>query len=154
MTGTLDAEITIRPARTADERAIARLAALDSAVAPADPLMLGEVDGALWVAMSLLDGSVVADPFAPTADLVELVRVRVASARADADEGPAGRRGLRLRWRTGAAARTRGQGVLALVARRRRHFAWNRKSRTAAAAAAGEASSSVSPPGTGPASRR
>ena len=38
------------------------------------PLLLGEIDGHPCAALSLSDGSVIADPFYPTADLVCLLR--------------------------------------------------------------------------------
>jgi hypothetical protein len=71
--------ITIRPAYADDDAALARLAILDSADgAPARPLLLAEVDGELKVALSLRDGAVIADPFAPTRDLIELLRTHAA----------------------------------------------------------------------------
>jgi hypothetical protein len=76
----MTAPITIRPAYADDELAVARLAALDSARdAPPAPLLVAEVDGALRVALSLRDGSAIADPFFPTADILTLVRARAAS---------------------------------------------------------------------------
>ncbi|MDQ6775136.1 MAG: hypothetical protein M3071_02710, partial [Actinomycetota bacterium] len=61
---TLTASITIRPAYPDDERALARLAALDSAAAPPEsPRVVAEVDGELRAALSLQDGSAIADPF-------------------------------------------------------------------------------------------
>jgi hypothetical protein len=72
--------ITIRPGYAEDDRALIRLAALDSAAGvPAAPLLLAEVDGHLSAALSLHDGSVIADPFRPTADLVALLRAHVAA---------------------------------------------------------------------------
>jgi hypothetical protein len=69
------AAITIRPEYGDDHTALARLAALDSAEAiPPAPLLLAEVDGELRAALSLTDGSVIADPFAPTAALLALLR--------------------------------------------------------------------------------
>jgi hypothetical protein len=74
--------ITIRPAYADDELAVKRLAVLDSAAVPAEPLLLAEADGELRVAMSLADGAVIADPFAPTAQLVALVRKHAATVDA------------------------------------------------------------------------
>jgi hypothetical protein len=52
-----------------------QLAALDSADAlPPSPLLLGEVDGELRVALSLNDDSAIADPFYPTAAILALLR--------------------------------------------------------------------------------
>lgn len=67
--------ITIRPAYADDDAALARLAALDSAAPPPAPAILAEARGELRVAVSLRDGSVVADPFFPTSHLVKLLRM-------------------------------------------------------------------------------
>src|SRR5207248_246491 len=59
-------EITIRPAYADDHEALTRLAALDSARhAPPSPLVIAEVGGELRAALSLHDGSSIADPFHP-----------------------------------------------------------------------------------------
>ena len=73
-----DADVRIRYARQDDDAALRRLAALDSASVPAAPLLVGEVDGELHAALSLVDSAVIADPFRPTVALVELLRVRTA----------------------------------------------------------------------------
>src|SRR5436190_8960215 len=70
--------ITIRPAYADDALALARLAVLDSAELPAEPLLLVEADGELRAALSLSDGSAIADPFAPTAELLALLRQHAA----------------------------------------------------------------------------
>ncbi|HEX5193971.1 MAG TPA: hypothetical protein VFW09_14305 [Solirubrobacteraceae bacterium] len=95
-------QITIRLAYADDERALLRLAALDSAPAPpAPPLLVAEVDGKLRAALSLSErGSSIADPFYPSAPLVRLLG---AHAR-EADRTP--RRGARrLRRRRPLRAR-------------------------------------------------
>jgi hypothetical protein len=74
--------ITIRPAYADDESAIIRLAALDSAPVPARPMLVGEVDGELHVALSLSDGRVIANPFERTADVVALLRLHASTERA------------------------------------------------------------------------
>src|SRR5689334_10851573 len=66
--------ITIRPAHADDERAIRRLAALDSAPMPRGALVLAEVDGELRVAVSTDGNEAIADPFHRTLELVALVR--------------------------------------------------------------------------------
>jgi hypothetical protein len=72
--------ITIRHAYADDELALTRLAVLDSApAAPAQPLLLAEVDGELRAALSLSDGTAIADPFFPTADLLQLLRVHASA---------------------------------------------------------------------------
>jgi hypothetical protein len=71
----LAAPITIRPGYADDERALTRLAALDSALRPPPrPLLLAEVGGELRAALSLTDGSAIADPFFPALHLVRLLQ--------------------------------------------------------------------------------
>ena len=65
---------TTRFATVADERSVIRLAALDSAAVPAGLLLLGEQNGELRAALSVSDGSVIADPFRRTAHLVDAMR--------------------------------------------------------------------------------
>ncbi|HUO69334.1 MAG TPA: hypothetical protein VMU39_01045 [Solirubrobacteraceae bacterium] len=80
MSQPLNPTITIRPAYADDDAALARLAALDSAdVVPARPLLLAEVDGNLKTALSLADGTVIADPFHRTRELVALLRLHAAA---------------------------------------------------------------------------
>jgi hypothetical protein len=67
--------ISIRAATHGDGPTLTRLAALDSAPVPFGPVLLAEIDGSPRAAMSVRDGRVVADPFARTADVVELLRV-------------------------------------------------------------------------------
>ena len=74
--------ITIRPAYADDQRGLFRLAALDSAAGvPAAPVLVAEVDEELRAALSLADGSVIADPFFPTQHLVRLLRAHAAAVR-------------------------------------------------------------------------
>jgi hypothetical protein len=73
-------EILIRRAYADDDLDVTRLAVTDSAQTPPAPLLVAEIDGVLRVALSLTDGSVIADPFIETADVVELLRVHAASA--------------------------------------------------------------------------
>jgi hypothetical protein len=68
--------LTVRLATGADRAAIARLAELEQAAPPAEPVLLGVVMERPVAALSLSDGRVLADPFTPSADLVELMRLR------------------------------------------------------------------------------
>ena len=68
--------LTLRLATAADQRALARLAELEQSPRPAAPVLLGELMQRPVAALSLRDGSVIADPFTPTADVVELMRMR------------------------------------------------------------------------------
>jgi hypothetical protein len=67
--------ITVRRADHRDAAALRSLAQLDSADPPVEPVLIAEIGGVARAALSLVDGSSVADPFHPTADLVELLRV-------------------------------------------------------------------------------
>jgi hypothetical protein len=84
--------IEIRPARPDDEGVLTRLGQLDSARVPAAPLLLAVESGELRAAISLATGEVIADPFSPTAGLVELLRTRAATPR----PRPGTRSGFRL----------------------------------------------------------
>ena len=68
--------VTIRPAYADDATALHRLAALDSAFVPPARLLVAEVEGELWAALDPDGGTVIADPFRPTAALVALLRLR------------------------------------------------------------------------------
>lgn len=94
----LQSAVTIRPARDADAADLHRLAVLDSAEIPPGPLLLAEVDGVLRAALAIGDGTVIADPFAPTADVVALLLERAKAARAR--QHRPGRNGLRRRVAT------------------------------------------------------
>jgi hypothetical protein len=82
VTTNLSAAITVRPAYADDDRALLRLAALDSARPPVAPALLAEVDGELRAALSLADGRAIADPFHHTAGLVALLRCHAQNATA------------------------------------------------------------------------
>ena len=71
--------IAIRAADHGDGPVLSRLAALDSAPVPFGPALIAEVDGQARAALALRDGAVVADPFARTAELVELLKVHAAA---------------------------------------------------------------------------
>jgi hypothetical protein len=71
-----DVAIVIRLGRPEDERALERLAGLDSARVPAAPILVAEADGALRAALSLHDGALIADPFHRTAPLAALLTTR------------------------------------------------------------------------------
>ena len=85
--------VTLRFGSLADQGPLARLAELDSAAPPAQPVLLAEVDGQLRAALALTGGAVVADPFYPTADLIDLLHARARQL----DATPRIRRSRRLR---------------------------------------------------------
>jgi hypothetical protein len=73
--------LTIRPADLADLAALDRLAALDSAPAPAGDVLVAEVGGELWAAVDVDSGAAIADPFRPSADVVELLRLHAQGSK-------------------------------------------------------------------------
>jgi hypothetical protein len=85
-----------------DAEALRRLAALDSARALQGAVLVAEVAGEPWAAISLEDYHAVADPFRPSADLVWLLVERARDLeRAQRSRG--GRHGRALRLRTAHA---------------------------------------------------
>jgi hypothetical protein len=68
--------IVIRLAGHNDATALHTLAELDSRLPLTGPAMLAEVDGTVRAALDLADGSVAADPFVRTAEIVEMLRLR------------------------------------------------------------------------------
>jgi hypothetical protein len=79
--------VTVRLAVAADGPQLQRLAELDSACVPAQPLLIGERAGRAVAALSLAGGEVVADPFTPTADVVALLRLRARQLRGGSPRG-------------------------------------------------------------------
>lgn len=69
-------DIRIRQATSRDAFALRRLAALDDRPALKGDVILAEEAGELRAAISLKDGRVVANPFARTADLVDVLRTQ------------------------------------------------------------------------------
>jgi hypothetical protein len=67
---------TIRVAHAGDAAALERLAMLDSKPLPPGRLLVAEVDGELWAAVSLHGAHDVADPFRPSGELVLLLHER------------------------------------------------------------------------------
>lgn len=73
--GTPDS-ISIRPFADSDAQAVRAVAQRDSSMVPAGMLLVAEVEGQVRAVLSLDTGEVVADPFAPSAALVDLLRTR------------------------------------------------------------------------------
>ena len=94
-------DLTIRYAFPDDAPAVAALAAVDSQPAPEGDVLVGEVQGQLWAAVSLATGQAIADPFRPTADVVALLETRArqlhAAARPRSRSAPAARLRTALR---------------------------------------------------------
>ena len=100
--------IIIRLAGQHDAVTLHHLAALDSRLPLAGPAMLAEVDGTVRAALDLSDGSVAADPFVRTAEIVEMLRLRARRLQGEQPAlSPRRRIALRLRRPRGAlSART------------------------------------------------
>lgn len=84
-------QVTIRRLGGDDETEVSKLAERDSAHRPAGELLGAEVDGRLMAAISLAGGDVIADPFHPTRELVDVLRLRARQL-----DGRHRRRGRRL----------------------------------------------------------
>jgi hypothetical protein len=72
-----DKTLTIRHADASDTGALIRLAALDSAAPLTGEALLAEVGGELWAAVEVDSGAAIADPFRPSGELVDLLRLQV-----------------------------------------------------------------------------
>jgi len=73
--------LVLRRAAAGDEPALARLARLDSAPRPNSDMLVAEIDERIVAAVPFDGGRAIADPFRPTADIVELLRTSVELAR-------------------------------------------------------------------------
>jgi hypothetical protein len=91
--------LTIRHALPSDEVALEQLAALDSSRPLRSPVLVGEVGGELWAAVSLDDQKVISDPFRPSGETASVVLERARQLRR-----PARRRSSRLVRRASAVA--------------------------------------------------
>jgi hypothetical protein len=68
--------VTLREASAADVQRLRELAELDSAAAPAGPVLVAEVDGRLRAALPLDGTTPISDPFHRGRELIELLRIR------------------------------------------------------------------------------
>lgn len=66
--------ITIRQATSADEFALRRLAALDDSAALQGQILIAEEAGEIRAALSIDSGRVIANPFARTLALIDMLR--------------------------------------------------------------------------------
>lgn len=97
------ARIVIRPAAPSDWIELRRLAERDSAEILTGRVLIAEVNGAPRAAYSLSERRSVADPFHPSADLVELLRLHARSLRL---RPRVHRRRSPARWSSGEVSRT------------------------------------------------
>jgi hypothetical protein len=89
----LDPTVVIRAARGSDGAALENLARMDSQRPPAGDVLVAEQDGVIVAALA--GDRAIADPFRPTADLVDLLRLH--AGRAARSDGHARVRAPRLR---------------------------------------------------------
>jgi hypothetical protein len=68
--------LVLRRAAPQDAAALVRLAQLDGAPRPSDAMLVAELDDQIVAAVPFDGGRAIADPFRPTAELVELLRTR------------------------------------------------------------------------------
>lgn len=73
--------VVIRGATTADASALADLAVLDSAAPVSGPALVAEMGGRVVAALATDTGARIADPFVPTASLLDLLELRARPAR-------------------------------------------------------------------------
>ena len=78
--------VVIRLATREDQSALEHLAALDSARPPADPVLVADRGGRPVAALALSGGEAIADPFLPTADLMQLLRLRAQQVQPASEE--------------------------------------------------------------------
>lgn len=86
--------LVLRPATPVDAEDLRRLAALDSAEPLEGDILVAYAAGDLRAAVDVDSGRAVADPFYPSAELVELLRAAVTG---DARHRRSRRRGVRFR---------------------------------------------------------
>jgi hypothetical protein len=85
--------LVLRRSASWDAAALTRLAQLDGAPSPTGPMLVAELSGEIVAAVPIDGGRAIADPFRPTAALVELLHARTRLLA----EAPAARRLRRLR---------------------------------------------------------
>lgn len=91
-----ESTLVIRVATRFDDAELQRLAALDSARPLRGSVIVAQSDGRIDAALSLEDGRAIADPFRPTAGLVEVLRARAARLHGERAAAPARLRRLGL----------------------------------------------------------
>jgi hypothetical protein len=74
-------DVVIRESMRSDAEHLRRLAQLDSARVHEGPMVVAEVDGEVRAAVAIDNGTVIANPFHRTADLVALASMRATQLR-------------------------------------------------------------------------
>jgi hypothetical protein len=98
--------VTIRYAFPDDREALERLATLDSRPLPEGPMLVAEVEGELWAAVSLVGPEALGDPFRRSAELIALLGERARQLRGDAQHPALWRALARVRGRRRAEPST------------------------------------------------
>lgn len=96
--------VTVRQAHALDAPELERLAALDSGAVPGLPALIAERDYRVIAALPLAAGRPVADPFEPSAELVDLLRLRAEQLNRETTTRPGARDRLRALLRRPANA--------------------------------------------------
>jgi hypothetical protein len=86
--GTGTERLVLRRSSAEDAPALARLARLDSAARPRGEMLVAEVDERIVAAVPVDGGRAIADPFRPTADIVELLQARAELLASGARRAP------------------------------------------------------------------
>ena len=73
--------ITIRPAQAGDRSGLLKLAQRDTAPLPDGDLLVAAEQGEIRAAISIDDGTTVADPFHRTGELVRMLKLQLAQLR-------------------------------------------------------------------------
>ena len=73
--------VTIRLAHASDATALRRLAERDTRALPQGLLLVAEREGTIDAALSLETAECIADPFKPTAELLDLLRTHAGASR-------------------------------------------------------------------------
>ena len=90
-------DVVLRRSTSQDAAALARLAQLDGAPRPVGDVLVAELGGEIVAAVPVEGGRAIADPFHPTAELVELLHARLAAKGAPSRRLPRLRPHLRPR---------------------------------------------------------
>jgi len=83
----IETEIAIRMLTADDREELARLAGRDTAEVPVGALLGASLDGRLVAVRSLSNGTSIADPFVPSADVASLLARRARQLRAERRPG-------------------------------------------------------------------
>jgi len=81
--------LTMRRATPEDAQALHALTIIDNSLPLSGEILVAQLDGAVVAAVSVTDDRAIADPFRPSADTVEILRLRARLERRAARALPA-----------------------------------------------------------------